>query len=57
MHAYSGVDHVGHRYHANHPAMQDKLLEMDRMLDNVLDTLHQQYAGSDGLCLFFCFFG
>jgi GPI ethanolamine phosphate transferase 3 subunit O len=33
---YLGVDHVGHRYHADHPAMAEKLTEIDGDIRRVL---------------------
>ena len=33
---FLGVDHVGHRYHAAHPTMRDKLREMDGIIDDVV---------------------
>ncbi|KAK7514944.1 GPI ethanolamine phosphate transferase 3 [Phyllosticta citriasiana] len=36
---YLGVDHAGHRYGPDHPAMTDKLQQMDGVFRRVVDTL------------------
>eukprot|EP01083_Nonionella_stella_P139860 427560_1 len=36
---YLGVDHVGHKYELNHPAMSDKLAEMNSLLTKVMKTI------------------
>ena len=36
---YLGVDHAGHRYGPDHPAMAGKLQEMDQVLRNVIKVL------------------
>ena len=36
---FLGVDHVGHRVGPDHPAMKDKLLQMDNVLRRVVDLL------------------
>ena len=36
---YLGVDHAGHRYGPDHPAMNAKLLQMDEIFRRVIDTL------------------
>jgi phosphatidylinositol glycan class O len=36
---YLGVDHAGHRYGPNHPAMTSKLLQMDGMLRDIVAAL------------------
>ena len=33
---FLGVDHVGHRYHAEHPTMREKLAEMDGVIEDVI---------------------
>jgi len=37
-----GVDHAGHRYGPNHPAMTSKLKQMDGMLRDVVATLDEE---------------
>ena len=37
-----GVDHAGHRYGPNHPAMTAKLKQMDVMLRDVVETLDDE---------------
>ena len=39
---YLGVDHAGHRYGPDHPAMADKLLQMDRVFRQIMDTLDNE---------------
>jgi predicted AlkP superfamily pyrophosphatase or phosphodiesterase len=39
----SGVDHIGHRFHANHEFMAAKLRQMDEMIDGILEALHNRY--------------
>lgn len=36
---FLGVDHCGHRYGPDHPAMADKLTQMDRVIRSVVDLL------------------
>ncbi|KAK7116395.1 GPI ethanolamine phosphate transferase 3-like [Littorina saxatilis] len=36
---FLGVDHCGHRFGPNHPAMADKLDQMDRMIRNVTSQM------------------
>jgi phosphatidylinositol glycan class O len=36
---YLGVDHAGHRYGPDHPAMGDKLKQMDEVLRRLVDAL------------------
>lgn len=36
---FLGVDHCGHRYGPNHPAMSEKLKQMDDMIRNVTEQL------------------
>lgn len=36
---YLGVDHAGHRYGPDHPAMADKLNQMDGVLRRMIDSL------------------
>eukprot|EP01083_Nonionella_stella_P130840 397195_1 len=36
---FLGVDHVGHRYHMNHPKMAEKLMEMNDIIRNVTDWI------------------
>lgn len=36
---YLGVDHAGHRYGPDHPAMTDKLKQMDGVLRRMIDAL------------------
>ncbi|KAK0898204.1 mannose-ethanolamine phosphotransferase gpi13 [Friedmanniomyces endolithicus] len=36
---YLGVDHAGHRYGPNHPAMHEKLKQMDDILRRMIDKL------------------
>lgn len=36
---YLGVDHAGHRYGPNHPAMADKLRQMDDVFRNMIERL------------------
>ncbi|TKA38846.1 hypothetical protein B0A54_09895 [Friedmanniomyces endolithicus] len=36
---YLGVDHAGHRYGPNHPAMHEKLKQMDGILRRMIDKL------------------
>ncbi|KAI9049541.1 hypothetical protein LZ554_006569 [Drepanopeziza brunnea f. sp. 'monogermtubi'] len=38
---YLGVDHAGHRYGPNHPAMTAKLLQMDGVLREVVQSLDE----------------
>ncbi|KAF8859669.1 hypothetical protein BDZ45DRAFT_742240 [Acephala macrosclerotiorum] len=38
---YLGVDHAGHRYGPNHPAMTGKLQQMDGVLRNVVEKLDE----------------
>ena len=38
-----GVDHVGHRYHMRHPIMQEKLNEMDSIIDNITNWIANKY--------------
>ncbi|EGF80394.1 hypothetical protein BATDEDRAFT_11390 [Batrachochytrium dendrobatidis JAM81] len=38
---FLGVDHAGHRYGPGHPAMGDKLVEMDQMLQRVIDIVDE----------------
>ena len=41
---FLGVDHVGHRYQANHPAMTDKLAQMNKMIEgNFLRKIIEKY--------------
>ena len=39
---YLGVDHAGHRYGPDHPAMEAKLNEMDDVLDKVIAALNDE---------------
>lgn len=39
----SGVDHIGHRFNANHEFMAAKLRQMDEMIDGILEALHNRY--------------
>ncbi|KAI9870380.1 MAG: mannose-ethanolamine phosphotransferase gpi13, partial [Pleopsidium flavum] len=39
---YLGVDHAGHRYGPDHPAMTAKLQQMDRIFRQVVDVLDDQ---------------
>lgn len=39
---FLGIDHVGHRYYANHPAMKTKLEEMNEVLVEVGYRLFQE---------------
>jgi hypothetical protein len=36
-----GVDHVGHRYYANHPSMADKLLQVNSFIANIIEKLEE----------------
>lgn len=36
---FLGVDHAGHRYGPDHPAMADKLRQMDKVLRTIVDVL------------------
>ncbi|KAL2913648.1 mannose-ethanolamine phosphotransferase gpi13 [Polyrhizophydium stewartii] len=36
---FLGVDHAGHRYGPDHPAMGDKLAELDAVVDRALDLI------------------
>ncbi|KAF3490625.1 phosphoethanolamine transferase class O [Arthroderma uncinatum] len=36
---YLGVDHAGHRYGPDHPAMADKLAEMDTLIRKMIDAI------------------
>ncbi|MCJ1473004.1 mannose-ethanolamine phosphotransferase gpi13 [Lambiella insularis] len=38
---YLGVDHAGHRFGPNHPAMTAKLLQMDDVLRQLVDSLNR----------------
>ncbi|KAH6599695.1 hypothetical protein BASA50_002831 [Batrachochytrium salamandrivorans] len=38
---FLGVDHAGHRYGPGHPAMGDKLIEMNQMLQQVFDMVDE----------------
>ncbi|XP_039636687.1 GPI ethanolamine phosphate transferase 3 isoform X1 [Perca fluviatilis] len=37
---FLGVDHCGHRFGPDHPAMADKLTQMDGVIRSVIDRLH-----------------
>ena len=39
---FLGVDHAGHRYGPNHPAMASKLQQMDELMRKVIDGLDDQ---------------
>lgn len=39
---YLGVDHAGHRYGPDHPAMADKLKQMDGVLRKMIDALDDE---------------
>lgn len=39
---YLGVDHAGHRYGPDHPAMTDKLQQMDGVFRRIIDKLDDQ---------------
>ncbi|GBF64066.1 GPI ethanolamine phosphate transferase [Trichophyton mentagrophytes] len=39
---YLGVDHAGHRYGPDHPAMADKLAEMDTLIRKMMDAIDDQ---------------
>ncbi|MCJ1433708.1 mannose-ethanolamine phosphotransferase gpi13 [Xylographa pallens] len=39
---FLGVDHAGHRYGPNHPAMTAKLLQMDAILRQLIEALDDQ---------------
>ena len=39
---FLGVDHAGHRYGPNHPAMAAKLLQMDAILRQLIEALDDQ---------------
>ena len=39
---FLGVDHAGHRYGPNHPAMRAKLLQMDTILRQLIEALDDQ---------------
>nr|GFD55283.1 GPI ethanolamine phosphate transferase 3 isoform X1 [Tanacetum cinerariifolium] len=39
---YLGVDHAGHRYGPDHPAMHEKLKQMDSVLRRVIDNLDNE---------------
>ncbi|KAK5120084.1 hypothetical protein LTR85_006565 [Meristemomyces frigidus] len=39
---YLGVDHAGHRYGPDHPAMTDKLRQMDDIFRRIIDKLDDQ---------------
>lgn len=39
---YLGVDHAGHRYGPDHPAMTDKLRQMDGVFRRLIETLDNQ---------------
>ncbi|EGD93375.1 hypothetical protein TESG_00922 [Trichophyton tonsurans CBS 112818] len=39
---YLGVDHAGHRYGPDHPAMADKLAEMDALIRKMMDAIDDQ---------------
>ena len=46
---YLGVDHAGHRYGPDHPAMTDKLKEMNGVIQRIIDALDDKdFAGCDG---------
>ncbi|XXQ35456.1 GPI ethanolamine phosphate transferase 3 [Plasmodiophora brassicae] len=36
---FLGVDHIGHRFYANHPTMKDKLTQLDGVLDDLVGAL------------------
>ncbi|XP_068204491.1 GPI ethanolamine phosphate transferase 3 [Palaemon carinicauda] len=36
---FLGVDHCGHRYGPDHPEMEEKLLQMNEMIKNVMKTI------------------
>lgn len=38
---FLGVDHVGHRYESGHPTMETKLLQMNKMIEEVVAVLPQ----------------
>ena len=39
---FLGVDHVGHRYGPFHPAMKDKLLQMNQVLESMVKLMNEQ---------------
>ncbi|ETO13493.1 hypothetical protein RFI_23876 [Reticulomyxa filosa] len=41
---FQGVDHVGHRYQMNHIAMQDKLEEMDDVINDTLTWIRHYHS-------------
>ncbi|CAB4413534.1 unnamed protein product [Rhizophagus irregularis] len=38
---FLGVDHCGHRYGPDHPAMSDKLNQMNKMIQNVVNSVDE----------------
>lgn len=36
---FLGVDHVGHTYHAFHPLMEERLIRMNNLLKNVVESI------------------
>eukprot|EP00842_Homolaphlyctis_polyrhiza_P005669 jgi/Hompol1/6102/HPOL_000362-RA len=38
---FLGVDHAGHRYGPGHPAMGDKLIQMNMVLEHIFDAVHE----------------
>lgn len=53
---FLGVDHVGHRYHMNHPQMSVKLSEMNEVIENVTQWMTEykvQYPMEDVLLVVF----
>lgn len=39
---FLGVDHVGHRYGPFHPAMKDKLLQMNAVIEDLVNLMEEQ---------------
>ena len=51
---FLGVDHVGHRYYMNHPKMNEKLHEMDNLVNDVISYIKnykKKYPNKDILFL------
>lgn len=48
---FLGVDHVGHRYHANHPVMRQKLQQMNTVLGNVIHAIDSHPKAEDILLM------
>eukprot|EP00474_Spongospora_subterranea_P005276 CRZ05734.1 hypothetical protein [Spongospora subterranea] len=39
---FLGIDHVGHRFYANHPTMKDKLQQLDNVLADLVESIDNE---------------